>query len=222
MAEDYDRLSPTGEEQARRLGRYWTSRGIVFDRVCSGPAKRHIRTAELVGDEYANAGLPWPQPVTLTEVDEIDAGYLMRSHLPVLAERDERVRVLNDAFQNGIDSPQAGELLQSLFEEIALHWCRGLVDVEGMESWKNFGQRVWTGIEKARSEGESIVVFTSGGPISATIARVLDLTPEKALEFLWMTRNCSFSEFLANNGKFSLSTYNAFPHLDEAFLLTYR
>lgn len=49
MAEDYDRLSPTGEEQARRLGRYWTSRGIVFDRVCHGPAKRHIRTAELVG-----------------------------------------------------------------------------------------------------------------------------------------------------------------------------
>lgn len=226
MQADYDRLSALGEEQAQRLGRYWASKNIIFDRVCHGPANRHVRTAEIVAGEYAAAGLPWPKPLCIPEFDEIDAGFLMKSHLPVLAERDEKVRLLNEAFQNGMDRPEAGELLQTLFEEVALHWCRGTVQVDGMECWEEFRSRVARGIEKARKgveeEDKSIVVFTSGGPISAAMAHALELKPEKALEFIWMTRNGSFTEFLASNGRFSLSAYNSFPHLDEAFLLSYR
>ena len=41
---DYDKLSATGEAQARVLGEYWARHKIVFDRVCTGPRVRHRET----------------------------------------------------------------------------------------------------------------------------------------------------------------------------------
>ncbi len=38
----------------------------------------------------------------------------------------------------------------------------------------------------------------------------------------WMSRNCSFSEFLPSGDRLTLSSYNSFPHLDDDALLTYR
>jgi hypothetical protein len=42
------------------------------------------------------------------------------------------------------------------------------------------------------------------------------------LQLAWMVRNASFSEFLFSGDRFTLSRYNAFPHLDHADHLTYR
>jgi hypothetical protein len=36
-----------------------------------------------------------------------------------------------------------------------------------------------------------------------------------------MPRNCSFSEFIFPKDRFTLSSFNAFPHLDDDSLLTY-
>jgi len=37
-----------------------------------------------------------------------------------------------------------------------------------------------------------------------------------------MVRNCSYSEFLYSGERFTLSTFNSFPHLEDASMLTYR
>ena len=50
-ADDYDRLSPAGEAQARRLGDYWTRQAEVFDEVYVGPRRRQQQTADLVGGQ---------------------------------------------------------------------------------------------------------------------------------------------------------------------------
>ena len=52
--------------------------------------------------------------------------------------------------------------------------------------------------------------------------RALNLSPQDTLRVAWMSRNCSYSEFLFSGDRFTLSTFNAFPHLDDAALLTYR
>ncbi len=62
---NYDKLSAIGEVQARRLGEFWAQRKITFDRVCSGPAARHLNTAAIVGDAYARSGQLFPQPDVL-------------------------------------------------------------------------------------------------------------------------------------------------------------
>ena len=47
--EDYDRLSPLGEQQARLLGEFWVRQGMRFDEVYSGPRLRQRQTAEMAG-----------------------------------------------------------------------------------------------------------------------------------------------------------------------------
>ena len=60
FAEDYDQLSLIGETQARLLGEFWARRNVVFDAVVTGPCRRHVETARLVGQAYEAAGLAWP------------------------------------------------------------------------------------------------------------------------------------------------------------------
>jgi broad specificity phosphatase PhoE len=225
MAEDYDRLSPRGEEQARKLGQFWARHELVFDHVFHGPAKRHMRTMEIAGEEVKRAGLRWPEAANVPEMDEFDAYQVMKRMVPVLIEHDPEVRRLNDEFFSNQESPEAGRVLQKLFEQVARHWCSGEFDMPEVESWSQFRQRVSSAINRIRElvpRSTNAVVFTSGGPIAATMAQALCLSPEKAIEFVWLSRNCSWSEFLFSGDRFSVSAYNSFPHLDNRALLTYR
>jgi broad specificity phosphatase PhoE len=225
MSQDYDRLSPLGEEQCRHLGRFWARHEIVFQRVFLGPAQRHIRTMEIAAAELLSAGLPWPQPIVMPEFDEFDAYTVMKTMVPVLTERDDTVRHLWREFQSQQNSPEAGRLLQKLFEAVARHWSTGEFDIPEVESWTQFRARIGRAVARVQDltpKSSNSVVFTSGGPIAATMAEALDLSPGKAIEFVWLSRNSSWSEFLYSGDRFSVSAFNSFPHLDSRELLTYR
>jgi broad specificity phosphatase PhoE len=225
MEEDYDRLSPLGETQARKLGEFWTRHRLEFHHVYCGPARRHARTCEIAGNVVREGGLPFPEPEIIREVDELDAGRVMHVFLPILMERDPEVRRLYEAFSAAGGSPEAGRLLQTLFERVAAHWCEGEIPVSEMESWQQFRERIAGAVARIRAatrKSANAVVFTSAGPIAATLSMVFDLPPRKAIELIWTSRNCSYSEFLFTGERFSLSSYNSFPHLDSRDLLTYR
>jgi broad specificity phosphatase PhoE len=226
MSENYDRLSPLGERQARRLGEFWAERGLTWTGVFHGPAQRHIRTMELVGCAYRDAGLPWPEPVPVPDVDEFDAFNMMRVMLPVLTVRHEHVRVLHQQFQAAQQTPDAGRRLEVLFEEVARLWSTGEFESPSdLETWAQFRARISRSIAHMRTlctRASNYVVFTSGGPIAATVGLALDLKPDRAIELVWASRNCSYSEFLFTTDRFSLSAFNSFPHLGDPDLLTYR
>ena len=75
MSEDYDRLSPIGEEQAVKLGEFWVRHEIQFDACFQGPAKRHLRTAEIAADVVKAAGIPWPETEIIEDVDEFEHAF---------------------------------------------------------------------------------------------------------------------------------------------------
>jgi broad specificity phosphatase PhoE len=225
MEADYDKLSHLGEQQARKLGEYWVRHRLHFDRVVHGPAKRHIRTMEIAGDVVRNARLPWPEPEPMPALDEFDAFSVMKRMVPVLAERDETVRSLHAEFQGNRHSEEAGRILQKLFEEVARHWSQGEFEVPDIESYAQFRERVATAIDEIRAKAarnSQLVAFTSAGPIAATVAQSLDLPPLKAIEFVWMSRNSSYAQFLFSGDRFTMHSFNAIPHLDDLALLTYR
>jgi broad specificity phosphatase PhoE len=225
MAENYDKLSPLGELQARKLGEFWLKNGVAFDCTYHGPAQRHIRTAEIVADVYRGAGAAWPEATVIPDLDEFDAAVILRTLMPILAESHEPVRELNEAYRNGANSPDVGIHLERLFQEVARHWSMGTVHSPHVESWEEFRTRVSRGIQEIRSaapKSSGSVVFTSGGPIAATVGLAQDLAPHKAIELVWVSRNSSFSEFLFSGDRFSLSSFNTSPHLDDRALLTYR
>jgi broad specificity phosphatase PhoE len=222
---DYDKLSPLGEQQSAKLGLYWAKHGIGFQKVFCGPAQRHRRTMEIAAEHVRAAGLPWPEAVIVPALDEFDAYTVMKKVVPVMVEKDEQVRRLNEAFLGNQHSPEAGRILQKLFEEVARRWSTGDYDMPEVESWQQFRSRISQAIDEIRRSAESsssTVVFTSGGPVAATVAHCLELPDSKAIEFVWLSRNCSYAQFLFSGTRFSMHAFNAIPHFDELSFLTYR
>lgn len=222
---NYDKLSATGETQARLLGEYWARHKIVFDRVASGPRVRQRDTAKFVGEAYRHAGLGFPEPVVMREFDEYQGDAVLEQGLPQLLENDSKVRELHRAFQNSASSSERLKNFQRMFEVVIGKWVDGQIPLRDVESWPEFCARVNRGLSEfvsASGRGQQVVIFCSGGPIGAATQRALNLSPQDTLRVAWMVRNCSYSEFLCSGDRFTLSTFNAFPHLYDESLLTYR
>jgi|SRR5215469_12050622 len=222
---NYDKLSPTGEVQARLLGQYWTRHTMVFDRTFSGPRARHRDTAKIVADAYRCAGILFPEPLILPEFDEYQGDAVLDRSLPLLIDTDARARESHWAYQRSSDPDERLKNFQRLFEHAVGKWVDGEISLPDVESWPDFCSRVGrglSGILSNSSRGEQVVVFSSGGPVAVAVRRALNLLPRETLSVVWMSRNCSYSEFLFSGDRFTLSAFNAFPHLDDPSLLTYR
>jgi broad specificity phosphatase PhoE len=222
---NYDKLSTLGETQARVLGEYWAQRKITFDRVGVGPCTRQKDTVKLVSAAYHEAGLNFPEPQILPEFDEYQGEAVLRGSLPALLEKDQRIRDLHAAFQSSATNAAKRVSFQKLFEAIVGDWVRGVIHLEGVETWLQFCARVNSGLTKflaSEKRGERVAIFTSGGPIAVASQRALLLSPESTLQMTWMSRNSSWSEFLYDAERFTLSSFNIHEHIVDPAMRTYR
>jgi len=225
FAEDYDQLSLIGETQSRLLGEFWARRNVVFDEVYCGPRRRHIETAQFVGQAYHAAGLPWRDPVVLSGLDEYEAEAVLKQALPRLIEEHAPIRELHDAVERAVDRAEKLRTFQKLYEVVIDRWAHGALDLPQVESWATFCQRTHRALDEivARPGARrQVAAFTSGGPVGVSMQRALGVTHRTTLQLAWMVRNGAFSEFLFSGERFTLSCYNAYPHLDDAEHLTYR
>jgi broad specificity phosphatase PhoE len=222
---DYDKLSAKGETQSRLLGSYWSKHKLIFDAVYSGPRKRQKDTARIVGEEYRKAGVSWGEPEVLDTFDEFRAEAVIAHALPKLVESDEHVRKLHQAFEKARGKAEQFKTFQRVFEVVISMWAAGELPVPGVETWPDFCVRVQRGLQQLTENGDRgrrIVIFSSGGPIGVAMQRSLGLSTEATLRSAWMVPNCAYSEFLFSRARFTLSSYNAYPHLTDPGLQTYR
>jgi len=222
---DYDKLSATGEAQARVLGEYWVRHKIVFDRVSTGPRVRHRDTEKAVRETFTGNGLKFPEPVVFDEFDEFQGDVVLEKSLFQLCATNAHIRDLDAAVRIANSPPQRRRNFQKLFEAVITMWVSGELTVDGVESWEDFLARVNRGLSRflsAASKNETCVIFTSGGPVAVSVQRALHFSTQDTLQVAWMPRNCSYSEFVFSGDRFTLSTFNSFQHLDDPALLTYR
>jgi len=222
---DYDKLCANGEAQARLLGEYWSLRGGVFSGAYSGPCVRQQATARIVRDVYRNANLDFPETVVMNEFDEYQAEAVLSKCLPQLLPVNAEINESYRAYRTSSEFNEKRKAFQKFFEAVIAKWVTGEVAAPGIESWQDFCLRVERGLAHVVRDtppAATAVVFTSAGPIAAAIRRALHLSAEDTLQLTWMSRNASFSSFLASGERFTLSTFNAHPHLDGDGLLTYR
>ena len=224
FADDYDRLSPVGESQARRLGDYWAHRDEPLTEVYVGPRHRQRQTAELVGDRFRRAGLAWPEPVVLEELDEYDLAGLIDRMAPALAERDVAFDDLMSAHRLSTGEPERVRTFQRMFERLLAYWQEEPA-VDSVESWPAFRDRVGRGLDRITSRtdrGRRVAAFTSGGFIGAAVARAVDAPDRTALELSWRLRNASLTHLMFTPGRLTLEDFNAIPHLTDPAEWTYR
>ena len=225
FAENYDQLSLIGETQSRLLGEYWARRNVVFDQVYIGPCRRHRDTARLVGEAYAAAGHHWPEPVLLPGLDEYEAEAVLKQALPSLIETHDNIRRLHEAVERAGDRAEKLRAFQKMYEVVIDRWAHGELDLPQVESWASFCERVHRALDQITTHEGSrrqVAAFSSGGPVGVCMQRALGVTHRTTLQLAWMVRNAAFSEFIFSGERFTLSRYNAFPHLDAVEHLTYR
>jgi broad specificity phosphatase PhoE len=222
---NYDKLCSNGEVQARLLGEYWARRGVLFSRAWSGPRVRQVQTARLVEEAYRRSGRDFPALAVMNEFDEYPAEAVLKLGLPRVLGKSQEVRDLHHGFEHAKDADERKRSFQQMFEAVIGMWVSGELVLDDVESWQDFCARVDRGIATIASSATPVgdsVVFTSGGPIGVALRRALHLSHADALQLTWMSRNASFTEFLSSGGRFTLSTFNAHPHLEDESLLTYR
>jgi broad specificity phosphatase PhoE len=225
LADVYDCLSPLGERQATALGEHWARTGTVFDYVFSGPAKRHVHTAQLAGAAYRKAGLAWPEPVVVPDLDEFPGEALTRRYLPGLAAQHPRIAELARDLGRAHGGPEHGRALELLFRAFTTMWARQEFDASEVETWQAFNARVRRSLDGLRNSGMNgarVAVFSSAGPTAIAVEMAHGLDPVSTLELAWRVRNTACSEFLFSGDRFSLLSFNAVPHLGDPALVTYR
>ena len=225
LEENYDKLSAKGEAQARLLGEYWAQHKITFHHIYSGPRVRQRETARIVGQAYADAGLAFPPIQLLPSFDEFQAEAVMERALPELVENDPGVRALHQAFEQAQDQPERFRTFQRVFEVVVRRWAAGELPLPGIEQWPDFCARVRSGLQQLSQNGnfgQRVAVFSSGGPIGVAMQKALDLSTEATLRSAWMVPNGTYSEFLFSGDRFTLRSYNSYPHLIDPDLFTYR
>ena len=225
FADDYDKLSEMGEAQARKLAEYWLRYDVRFDEAFSGSLKRQTRTEEVVAEVYRAAGVDWPERQTMDSFNEYDADGVMHSLLPELIEADERVAALNEELQAASDGPTKYRAFHRLLESVMAVWVTGRYDATGFETWDQFSTRVreaMIDVTKGRTGGKRIAVFSSGGVIGTTIQTVMQAPDMMALELNWRIHNGATSEIVFSRGRYTMSSFNTIPHLDDPRFWTYR
>jgi broad specificity phosphatase PhoE len=222
FAADYDELSAHGHEQARTLGevlarRFAAAERPGFDAVFCGPARRHEHTAALAGAGFASAKVGFPDPIVLAGFDEHDGQAMVVAALGQLGrdEGDPRfAKLASEAMDTTLEPRRRAKAWQLLFEAIMRRWLRGQLELEGIESWPAFHQRVRDAFThlRATAQGE-IAVFTSVGPTAVVLHEVLGLAPERAFEQAWRLYNTSITRVVYSGERMTLDGFNEVAHL---------
>lgn len=210
LADDYDHLSPLGEEQAASLGRWWAEHDAPPDRVVSGALRRQRRTAELA----AGSARGWPAIEVLPGLDEHQGDQLLRRHLPALAARFPELAALGGRFAAAETGHERGRAMGQMLDRVLRLWGDGLIDE--IEPFVAFRDRVLGALGALQAQaprGGLVVAFTSAGVIGAVVASVLQAPSSSAVELGMSVYNGSVTEFIFSPGRISLLRFNATPGL---------
>lgn len=228
--DDYDQLSSKGEEQSRLLGDFWIEEKIALSEVYTGSLVRQRRTAEIVGECYGRAGLPWPQPQVLEGLNEYEAGSFLEILRGELSEKHEHVRRLSEEDDHAAGERERYRTFHRLLEAVVRYWIAGDYEsdgceADGFESWVEFRDRVRGALDQILSvegRGRRVAAFTSGGPIGVAVQTALEAPEQKAGELHWRIHNGSVTVFAFTAGRFTLDQFNSIAHLPSAEMRTYR
>ncbi|HOO89685.1 MAG TPA: histidine phosphatase family protein [Syntrophales bacterium] len=219
---NYDRLSEKGLRQAGILGEHLINTGLRADAVYSWTLQRQLATAQEVTRRFHERGIAMPELALCEALNELDAHAVVVSQIHDMISENPSVK---DDLEKIYTDDQS---FKRIFEVAMLRWVSGDFEKEGVESWDTFSSKVWRGITEIMSRhtgGKKVFLFTSGGPIAATVQKHLDLSNEHTIRLSWQIANTSVTRFVYNGSGAALAGFNEISHLElqkERDMVTYR
>jgi broad specificity phosphatase PhoE len=195
-AADYDQLSALGRQQSQRLGQWFRARGLRFDAVLTGTLRRHAQTLAGIEDGLQARH----DPLTLPGLNEYDSHAIVRAIQPAPEEPTPQ------------DMQQHFRLLRIGLRQ----WMAGSTHPHGMPAHAAFVAGVVQALDHVRSHHAdgSVLLVSSGGPISVAIGHVLGLGAEATIDLNLHIRNSAISELKVSPRRHTLITFNTLPHLE--------
>ena len=217
---DYDMLSERGHSQAKQLADFWTDQGLTVDALYTGPCRRHRETAEYVEAQCDRNGIA---VTAMPEFDENQVDRLITQHMDTVSAEFPHVAQLHREFRDA-DEDTRQPAFSRMFLEVAGLWTSGRCVRPGVETAVEFRERVNAGVDQIvdrADPGQLIVVVTSVGPIAAVLQRALHCSDSITVDIGWRIRNCSVTEFVFGDSRFTLDCFNSLAHLDDRQDWTY-
>jgi broad specificity phosphatase PhoE len=187
--ESYDKLSPTGHQQAIWLGDYLRGNLKTCDQLICGTLQRHRETVK--GLSFQENVKIDPRANEMRYFDLADE-FKLQTSTPIPNSHEEFI----------LHAPK-------LFNS----WYCGELDAVH-ESYLHFAQRFKNLITELIALGGRSVVITSGGVISMFIAQLFKLGPDGFARLLFPIYNSSIHKFHSWGDELFMTGYNATPHLD--------
>ncbi len=219
---NYDQLSDLGIAQAKLLGEYYRDLGICFDEYYTGTMLRHLETTDHFFQVFSGEKKPCREFNSSEAFNEYDPESVLRVIIPILIEEDP-------GFSRDVENMfTSRKSFQIVFEKAILKWVSGDVQVPGLVSWEEYSSCVQEGIQgimQSHGKGKKIAVFSSGGPISATIQKALSLSNTASIQVGWQIINSSVTRFKFTNDQIMMMSFNDHAHLEmkrEDTWITYR
>lgn len=215
---NYDVLSEIGERQSRILGGHLATLEFSFDAAYSGAMSRQRRTGEEVLRALQR------DPTSIGEhagFNEYNADAVIRAYLPLIAKEHPEFSIAKrELFTDR-------KRFQQFFELIIAAWITEKPHGEsGLETFDEFCARCIAGLrDVAPPDAKTVVIFTSGGMITAALREALKLDPHHAFRMNWRIYNASVHRFKLGRSGLSLLGFNNVTHLEMArdpALLTFR
>lgn len=225
--DNYDKLSPTGWQQGRVLGQ--SLQGLLTpDYLFTGSLQRHKETAAAMAE-----GFDGPLPALITEpgLNEFDHQQVIERYRPAWADRGVMAAEL-------VSHDHPRKAFQYAFSEAVIRWTSGQHDADYAESWPDFQNRVWAGIERMITQAQSaqhaktsaekgakhLLAVTSGGAIMVVMQRLLSLDDHAALKLNEVIANAGITRLVYSGERRSLAVFNNYSHLERVSpdLVTFR
>ena len=219
----YDALSPLGQQQAEQLGAWLRTCAIEPARWYSGSMQRQQQTAQhtCAALELADASLH--TDARLNEFDYLD---VLSAHIPNCTSD----AALLDFLRQQMGDPR--RVFQRIFSEAVVHWVAHTHKIDGTayrETWREFQQRVQAAladaVEFACNDNASVMLFTSGGVISAMVQNLLGISDERIFDLNSILLNTGITRLRVGQKRVWVDYLNACPHLEwqrQANLQTHR
>jgi broad specificity phosphatase PhoE len=216
---DYDKLSEVGIEQSRVVGRALVERGVRPDLVVRGPLVRHRETVEAafeaagwdVGGDIGGDVVVDPR---WAEIDHID---IIKALEPTYVSHAAMVDAL-------LVEPEPSVAFRRVFDDALRDWLGGDGGHAYVEAYEEFRSRVDEALADVVSRtgpDDTVVVFSSGGPVAGAISTALDLDTAAWLAVSRLIINASLTKLVVGESGVTLVSFNEHAHVEATGLLTY-
>lgn len=191
---------------------------MSWDRVVSGPLKRHRQTLDEACSAYGNNSALKGKAQVMPELTEHQAIAVVDS---VLAGEGRKTRFDPDASE----ADRKLQLREFFFEfdRIMRQWIGQEITIPDIESWHQARQRCASALEKMAEDcpdDGSLLAFSSGGFMAMALGAVMGLADLRVYELSLEINNTAWAEIRTGKGGLRVRCFNWHPHLLEADLIT--